>query len=124
MLPLTDDHKPKPFLATQFTEAFPAFSRDGRWIAYQSTESGRYEIYVQPFPGPGGKWQVSTEGGLRPKWSRNGRELFFRSGNRMMAAPVAPGPTFTAGTPRVLFEGQYAPPYDVTPDEVPRFRGS
>jgi len=116
VLPMTADRKPTAFLATQFVEAFPAFSPDGRWIAYQSNETGRYEVYVQPFPGPGGKWQVSSDGGTRPKWLRNGRELLFRSGNRMMAAPIQPGVTFATGAPRVLFEGQYAPPYDVTAD--------
>ncbi len=115
VLPM-DDRKPKPLLATPFVEAFPAFSPDGRWVAYQSNESGRFEVYVQPFPGPGGKWQVSTVGGLRPRWSANGRELFFRSGGRMMAAPIQPGLTFASGTAQVLFEGQFAPPYDVNAD--------
>jgi Tol biopolymer transport system component len=115
VLPM-DDRKPKPFLATPFVEAFPAFSPDGRWVAYQSNESGRFEVYVQPFPGPGGKWQVSTVGGVRPRWSPKGRELFFRSGGRMMAAPIEPGLTFTSGTAQVLFEGQFAPTYDVTAD--------
>jgi serine/threonine protein kinase len=116
VLPMTGDRKPKSFLATQFAESFPAFSPDGRWIAYQSNETGRFEIYVQPFPGPGGKFQVSNDGGTRPKWLRNGRELFFRSGTRMMAAPIQPGATFTMGAAHVLFDGQYAPPYDVTAD--------
>jgi serine/threonine-protein kinase len=116
ILPLEGNRTMQPFVATPFTEMFPAFSPDGRWIAYQSDESGRAEIYVQSFPGPGGKWQVSTEGGLRPKWSADGSELFFRSGNRMMAASISPGPAFAAGTPRVLFTGQYAPPYDVAAD--------
>ena len=117
VLPLVDDRKSKPFVATPFAEAFPAFSPDGRWVAYQSNESGgRFEIYVQPFPGPGGKFQVSNGGGLRPRWSRDGRELFFRAGGRVMAAPIEPGPTFASGTARVLFEGRYAPQYDVTAD--------
>jgi eukaryotic-like serine/threonine-protein kinase len=117
VLPLVDDRKSKPFVATPFAEAFPAFSPDGRWVAYQSNESGgRFEIYVQPFPGPGGKFQVSNGGGLRPRWSRDGRQLFFRAGGQVMAAPIEPGPTFASGTARVLFEGQFAPPYDVTAD--------
>ena len=116
VLPLTGDRKPTPFVTTEFVEAFPAFSPDGRWIAYQSDETGRPEIYVRAFPGPGGKSQVSTEGGSRPRWSANGRELFFRAGPRMIAAAVTPGPSFTAATPRVLFEGQYPPPYDIAPD--------
>jgi Tol biopolymer transport system component len=116
LLTLTGDRKPTPFLASQFTEALPAFSPDGRWIAYQSNETGRFEIYVQPFPGPGGKWQVSADGGLRPKWSHDGRELYFRAGGRMMAASIDPGPRFVSRGARPLFEGQYAPPYDVAAD--------
>ena len=68
------DRKAQPFLRTPFNEGAPRFSPDGRWLAYVSDESGRYEIYVQPYPGPGGKWQISTEGGTEPLWNRNGRE--------------------------------------------------
>jgi serine/threonine-protein kinase len=116
LLPATGDRTPRPFLTTEFVEAFPAFSPDGKWIAYQSNETGRSEIYVRPFPGPGGKWQVSKEGGVRPKWSHSGRELFFRDSGRVYSAPVSTTPSFTPGTPRLLFEGQYAPPYDVARD--------
>jgi hypothetical protein len=62
---------------------------------------------VQPYPGPGGKWQISTEGGTEPAWNRNGKELFYRTGNKMMAVDVATQPSFSAGKPRMLFEGQY-----------------
>lgn len=116
------DLKAQPFLRTPFTEGGPRFSPDGRWLAYVSDESGRREIYVQPYPGPGGKWQISTEGGGEPVWNRNGRELFYRSGGKMMAVDVATQPSFTAGKPRVLFEGPYLPTpltsanYDVSPD--------
>jgi len=116
------DRKVQPFLRTSFNEGVPQFSPDGRWLAYISDESGPYEIYVQPYPGPGGKWQVSTEGGREPVWNHNGRELFYRSGNKMMAVDIATQPVFTAGKPRMLFEGQYqlapatAPNYDVSPD--------
>lgn len=72
-----------------------------------SDESGRPEVYVQAFPGPGGKWLISTEGGTEPVWNRNGRELFYRSGNRMMAVDVELQPTFTVGKPRMLFQGEY-----------------
>src|SRR5580704_5582175 len=85
-LPIQGDEKsgwkpgePKPFVNSAFDEREPAFSPDGRWLAYQSNESGNYEVYVRPFPGPGGKWQVSTGGGLLPKWSRNSQELFYRT---------------------------------------------
>jgi Tol biopolymer transport system component len=114
--------KAQPFLRTRFDETSPRFSPDGRWLAYMSSESGRYEIYVQPYPGPGGKWQISTEGGAEPVWNRNGRELFYRSGGKMMAVDIATQPSFAAGKPRMLFEGPYeAPPvpianYDVSPD--------
>jgi Tol biopolymer transport system component len=116
------ERKAQPFLRTQFNEWVPMFSPDGRWLAYISDESGRYEIYVQPYPGPGGKWQISTEGGAEPMWSRNGRELFYRSGGKMMAVDIATQPGFTVGKPRMLFEGQYVPTpttspnYDVAPD--------
>jgi serine/threonine-protein kinase len=101
------DRKVEPFLQTPFTEGAQSFSPDGRWLVYVSDESGRPEVYVQAYPGPGGKWLISTEGGSEPVWSRNGRELFYRSGDRMMAVDVALQPTFTAGKPHVLFEGQY-----------------
>jgi Tol biopolymer transport system component len=117
-----NDRKAQPFLRTPFNESVPRFSPDGRWLAYVSNESGRWEIYVQPYPGPGGKWQISTEGGTEPVWNRNGRELFYRSGNKMMAVDIATHSGFAAGKPRVLFEGRYEPPagttpnYDVSPD--------
>jgi serine/threonine-protein kinase len=116
------DRKAQPFLRTPFSESAPRFSPDGHWLAYISNESGRYEVYVQPYPGPGGKWQISTEGGTEPVWSRSGRELFYRSGGKMMVADIATRPSFTAGKPRMLFDGQYLPTpattpnYDVSPD--------
>ncbi len=116
------DRKAQPFLRTPFEESVPRFSPDGRWLAYVSNESGRHEIYVQPFPGPGGKLQISSEGGREPAWNPNGRELFYRSGDKMMAVDIATQPSFAAGKPRVLFEGRYepslatAPNYDVSPD--------
>jgi hypothetical protein len=116
------DHKAQPFLKTPFDESVPRFSPDGRWLAYISNESGRFEIYVQPYPGPGGKWQISTEGGTEPVWNSNGRELFYRGGDKMMAVEITTQPSFVAGTPRMLFAGQYQPTpattpnYDVSPD--------
>jgi len=98
-------------------------SADGQWIAYQSNESGRDEIYVHPFPSVGaGRWQISTEGGTRPVWARNGRELYYLDGRlRLVAVPVRPGATFTSGTPAILFELPSTPTatarsYDVAPD--------
>jgi Tol biopolymer transport system component len=110
------------FLRTPFNESAPRFSPDGHWLAYVSDESGRSEIYVQPYPGPGGKWQISTEGGTETVWNRNGRELFYRSGNKMMAVDIATQPGFIVGKPRMVFEGPYMPTpatlpnYDVSPD--------
>ena len=114
------DRKVETFLQTRFNEIAPRFSPDGRWLAYVSDESGRTEVYVQPYPGPGGKWQISTEGGTEPVWARNG-ELFFRNGDKMMAVGTNTKANFSADTPKVLFEGHYAtyntmPAYDVTPD--------
>jgi Tol biopolymer transport system component len=114
--------KAQPFLRTRFDETSPRFSPDGRWLAYISNESGRNEIYVQPYPGPGMKWQISTEGGTEPAWNPNGRELFYRSGDKMMAVDIVTQPGFAAGTPRMLFEGRYEPApvpianYDVSSD--------
>jgi eukaryotic-like serine/threonine-protein kinase len=114
--------KAQPFLRTPFNEGAPLFSPDGRWLAYISDESGRYEIYVQPYPGPGGKWQISTEGGREPAWNRNGRELFYRNGDKMMAVDITTQPGFAPGKPRMLFEGRYElspvqlANYDVSPD--------
>jgi len=116
------DHKAQPFLKTSFNENAPQFSPDGQWLAYGSDESGRYEIYVQPYPGPGGKWQISTEGGREPLWNRNGRELFYRTGTKVMAVDIATRPNFSAGAPKMLFQGPYdtlatsTPNYDVSPD--------
>ena len=116
------DRKAQPFLRTPFNESVPQFSPDGRWLAYISNESGPWEIYVQPYPGPGGKWQISTEGGTEPVWNPNGRELFYRSSDKMMAVEITTQPSFSAGKPRVLFEGRYEPTpatfpdYDITPD--------
>ncbi len=114
------DRKVETFLQTRFNEIAPRFSPDGRWLAYASDESGRTEVYVQPYPGPGGKWQISTEGGTEPVWARNG-ELFFRNGDKMMAVATNTKGNFSAETPKMLFEGHYAtyntmPAYDVTPD--------
>jgi len=116
------DRKTQPFVRTPFNESAPQFSPDGRWLAYVSNESGHNEIYVQPYPGPGGKWQISTEGGTEPVWNRNGRELFYRNGNKLMAVDVATQPSFAGGKPRLLFEGPYVPTpatfpnYDVSSD--------
>jgi serine/threonine-protein kinase len=119
------DRKAQPFFQDRaFVLGAPQFSPDGRWLAYASDESGRQEIYVQPYPGPGGKWLISTEGGTEPVWNRNGRELFYRSGDKMMAVDIATQSGFAVGKPRQLFEAHYRTTtqghvranYDVSPD--------
>jgi serine/threonine-protein kinase len=118
------DRQVQPFLNTQFNEGAASFSPDGKWLAYVSNESGRPEIFVQPYPGPGGKWQISTDTGTEPVWNRNGREIFYRSGNRMMSVQITTTPAFTPSKPTVLFEKEYAASqfpatgiaYDVSPD--------
>jgi hypothetical protein len=101
------DRKAQVFLRTPSNERDPRFSPDGRWLAYVSDESGRQQICVRPFPGPGPMSQVSTDGGTEPVWSRDGRELFYLNGDKMMAVDVAARPAFTAGPPRLLYEGRY-----------------
>jgi eukaryotic-like serine/threonine-protein kinase len=116
------DRKARPFLKTQYNETAPKFSPDGHWLAYTSDESGRWEVYVQPYPGPGGEWQISTEGGNEPVWNPAGRELFYRAGNSIMAVAVTLRPGFSAAKPKVLFEGPWLPTpfnfpnYDVSPN--------
>ena len=105
VLPLDGKRKPREFLATQFFEVTPMFSPDDRWIAFQSNRSGQMEVYVTPYPGPGGMMQISTDGGINPHWSPNGKELFYRIQDKMMAVSIQTEPTFKAETPRLLFEG-------------------
>jgi Tol biopolymer transport system component/tRNA A-37 threonylcarbamoyl transferase component Bud32 len=107
VLPLAGDKKPFPFLKTAFEERDGEFSPDGKWVAYQSNESGKYEIYVQPFPGPGGKFQVSTNGGTQPRWNKNGKEIFYISlDSKMTAVAVKRSPdnqSLETGTLLTLF---------------------
>ena len=111
-----NDRKAQLFLQTKFNETDPAFSPDGHWLAYRSDKSGRPEIYVQPYPGPGGEWQISTEGGTEPVWNPNGRELFYRSGDKMMAVDFTSQPGLSIGKPRMLFERPYLPTAATTPN--------
>jgi len=107
LLPVFGDKKPFPFLKTPFDERNGQFSPDGKWVGYQSNESGRFEIYVQPFPGPGRKFQISTNGGAQPRWNKNGKEMFYVSlDSKMMAAPVKLSPdgqSLETDTPTALF---------------------
>jgi eukaryotic-like serine/threonine-protein kinase len=89
MLPLTGDRKAFPFLDTAFVESHGQFSPDGRWLAYSSNESGQFEVYIRPFPGPGETWQVSIAGGGWPRWGRAGELLYLTPDNKLIAVPVA-----------------------------------
>jgi serine/threonine-protein kinase len=97
------------FVATPFVEGAPMFAPDGRSIAYVAGDTGRNEVYLRTFPGPGERLRVSQEGGNEPAWSPSGRELFFRSGDAMMAVDVTAGPRQLLGTPRKLWEKHYEP---------------
>lgn len=116
----SSDRKPRLFLQTPFHDGARSFSPDGRWLAYYSDESGRGEIFVRAYP-EGPKVQISTQGGSEPVWARNGRELFFRVGDTLMAVDVTLQPTFAVGKSRTLFRGSFfnglSPAhYDVAPD--------
>ncbi len=111
----------RPFKNTSAAERQGSLSPDGRWMAYVSNESGRPEIYVEPVPGPGGRRQISADGGDEPRWVRNGREITFRNGTRMLSVPVQLQPSFQAGRPVQLFDGNFdrghgVAGYDVTSD--------
>src|SRR5262249_1002306 len=105
--------EPQPWLRTPFAEWSAAFSPDGQWLAYVSDESGSTEVYVRRFRGAGEKLQISTDGGTEPMWAHSGRELFYRTGDKMMAVSVESGPPLRRGKPRLLFDG----PYEASPGE-------
>jgi Tol biopolymer transport system component len=125
ILPLFGDRKPFSFLQTTFNEGNAVFSPDGRWLAYQSNESGKGEVYIMPFPKPGGKWQVSQGGGVNPRWRPDGAALFFRTpDDRLMEASVsAKGTALEVGTPKQVAKVSFAElggtgwVYDVAPKE-------
>lgn len=120
---LQGDPQITPVLKTPAYEGRARLSPDDRWLAYSSNESGQMEVYLRPFPGPDRKWQMSTQGGTQPVWNPNGRELFYRSGSRMMVVALSAGAEPTLSPPRLLFEQRYAfgsgitiANYDVSPD--------
>ncbi|MDQ5871124.1 MAG: hypothetical protein M3547_02840, partial [Acidobacteriota bacterium] len=120
MLSLSDG-KTTPILQTEFEEVGGAVSPDGRWLAYVSNESGRFEVYVQPFPGPGGKWQVSTAGGNYPVWRGDGKELFYLAlDGKFMAVEIRTGAAVESGIPKALFgvptKGSSGRNFDVSAD--------
>jgi Tol biopolymer transport system component len=116
--------KPTVFLSSPFSESSAAFSPDGRWLAYSSTESGRGEVYVRPFPGPGSKWQISTNSGSFPVWSRTRRELFYEADllkRIMVASYIVEGDSFRVEKPRPWADRRYMPrlvgqDFDLHPD--------
>lgn len=125
VLPLADRSHPQPQAqGPAFNEFDGRLSPDGRWLAFASDESGRFEIYVQPFPRSGGKWLVSTAGGAEPHWRRDGKELFFLAPDRkLMAVGLRAGTTFESDAPRALFQtdvpdagNPFRTSYDVTAD--------
>jgi serine/threonine-protein kinase len=107
MMRLDDGRRPQTVLKTGSNEWSARLSPDGRWLAYVSDVSGRNEIYVRPYPTPGGQFPISTDGGSEPIWSRDGRELFYRNGDKMMAVAIAIGSTPTPGAAHLVFEGHY-----------------
>jgi hypothetical protein len=98
------ERRAQPFLATEFNELGAEFSPDGRWLAYCSDETGRFEIYIRPVSGTRRRVQISTDGGEQPGWSRNGREIFYRQEEKIMAVPVETGENLVVGKSRTLFE--------------------
>jgi len=121
LLNLQGQHEMRPFRRTPAMERQGTFAPDGHWMAYASNESRRSEVYVEPVPGPGGRWQLSNDGGEQPRWARNGREIFYRNGTKMMSVPVEIQPNFRAGKPIELFDSKFdrggaVGGYDVSPD--------
>jgi serine/threonine-protein kinase len=119
----TRDSIASPFLNQQYQEHSPAISPDGDWVAYVSNKTGRDEVYLTPYPGPVRPEPVSSQGGLAPIWAPNGRELFYREGNRMMVVSVETKPSLTLGRPNLMFVSNYIhnpwdwiPYYDIHPD--------
>ena len=102
---MTKGAKPVPYLQSTANERWGVFSPDGRWVAYTSDETQKQEVYVQSFPAGGGKFQISQNGGAFPSWRADGRELYFTSGQALMAVPIQSSPRFEAGTPRALIGG-------------------
>jgi Tol biopolymer transport system component len=107
ILSLEGERKARPFLQTSAYEGAAQFSPNGRLMAYVSDETGQREVYVTPYPGPGSRTQVSAVGGTHPQWNSNGRELFYRNGNRFMSVTITESPQIGASTPQLLFEGSF-----------------
>jgi Tol biopolymer transport system component len=124
MLPYPNG-KPVPFRESRFNDTLAKVSPDGRWIAYSSDDTGRYEVYVQPFPAGSGRWKVSTAGGSQPRWSPDGKQIFYVASRQLMAVQVKAGSSFETGAPTALFQAHFFDPgfrssfdhqYDISPD--------
>lgn len=122
---MTGEHKPIPFVASPAQEGLGLFSPDSRYVAYVSNESGLNEVYVRSFPDGSGRWQVSKNGGVNPRWRRDGKELLYIAPDgELMSVDVTANPVFQPGTPRPLFEAPFAQvvnypgnnAYDISPD--------
>ena len=124
MLPMEGERKPELFLETPTPiNSWPVdFSPDGRWLAYVSEETGRAEVYAVAYPLPGPRYRISTDGGWDPRWAADGSEIFYISGNKLMAVPVSWNRELIVGKPQMLFQDKFfsgganVPSYDVTPD--------
>ena len=126
ILLLHGDRTPVPFLSTPAEERGVSFSPNGRWLAYVSAESGRDEIYVRPYPGPGGQVIVSSGGGMEAVWGPDGKELFYRNGTQVMVVTVGTEQALLVEPPRPLFDDDFVidiatggggnPNYDISPD--------
>jgi serine/threonine-protein kinase len=119
--PLSGDGEAQPFIQTPANELAAAFSPDGKWLAWVSNESGGPEVYVTDYPDKRGRWQVSTDGGTAPLWARDGKELFYRDGDRLMVVEIAGEGALTLSKPMLLFEAPFATwgwltNYDISPD--------
>jgi dipeptidyl aminopeptidase/acylaminoacyl peptidase len=124
-LSMEGDRKWSLLLKEKYRELQPQISPDGRWMAFASNESGKFEVYVRPYPQvDGGRWQVSTNGGNDPLWSPSGRELFYRNADAVMAVPVKTDTGFSPEAPRILFQANFVglgvpldiSTWDISPD--------
>ena len=113
--PFEKGSSPRPFLPRPFRHTGGRISPDGRWMTYESDESGKVEIYATAFPGPGGKWQISTEGGKSARWAPGGGEIIYQKDKKYMRVAVTTSPSFSATRPELLFEGDYGD-WDIAPD--------